>query len=502
MVKLFIKASIKAVLAILLLHSCNSGSDNRKFSDPKTPDWQTPQVDQRNREDARAYYIPYAWESEIDINNKWSSSRIQSLNGIWKFKCVSKPADRPYYFYEKDYDVSEWDNIEVPSNWEMKGYEYPIYTNINYPHEKTVPRIQEHYNPVGSYKRTFNVPNAWSGKNIYLHIGAAGAAINIWINGIKVGYAEDSKTPHEWDITNYLVSGENQVAVEVFKWSDGSYLEDQDFWRLAGITRDIMLISRPKTYLRDFRVVAGLENSYKDGAFSFTGKINSVSDINKLNVELKLLRNKHVVFNAPCEVKNEKFEFKTIIENVKQWSAEIPNLYDLIITVRNSDGNIVEVMRQDVGFRTVEIKDKTVLVNGKYVLFKGVNLHEHHHINGHVLDEETMMKDILTMKANNINAVRTSHYPQPERWYELCNKYGIYLIDEANIEAHGTDGPKTLAKDTSYLKSHLFRTKNMFERDKNHPSVIFWSLGNESGNGSNMHATYKYLKSVDTTRPV
>ena len=422
---------------------------------------------------------------------------FKSLNGTWKFKCVSKPSDRPYYFFKEDYDVSDWDDVEVPMNWEMKGYEYPIYTNVKYPHKKTVPTIHDDYNPVGSYKRSFKISKDWKGQEVFLHIGATGSATNIWVNGEKVGYSEDSKTPHEWNITKYLNYGKNDLSIEVFKWSDASYLEDQDFWRLAGITRDVMLVARPKTHLRDFEIGSSLINDYRTGVFTFVGSINKGGNLEDISVEMSLNYGGTEVIKMPCKAADGQFTAWCNLQDVKTWSAEIPNLYDLQIKVLDKRGNIIEAMRQDVGFRSIEIKDNTVLVNGKYVLFKGVNLHEHHEYNGHVMDEATMLKDIQLMKANNINAVRTSHYPQPERWYELCNQYGIYLVDEANIEAHGTDGPKTLAKDSRYAKSHLFRTRNMFMRDRNHPSIIFWSLGNESGTGGNLGQTYKYLKSVD-----
>ncbi len=490
------------LVSIVMTSSCQSKYTNKEWKDVEVPNWQNPAVAQENRENAKAYYIPFATAKEINRVDKWASSRVRSLNGTWKFKCVSKPADRPYYFFNEDYDVSDWDDVQVPMNWEMNGYEYPIYTNVKYPHEKTVPTIQEHYNPVGSYKRIFSLPIDWKEKEVYLHFGASGSATNVWVNGEKAGYFEDSKTPSEFNITKHLKAGENTLAVEVFKWSDASYLEDQDFWRLAGITRDVMLVARPKTHLRDFTVFSGLENDYKDGKFNFSGRINKEGKTEDVSVKLTLKYNSKVVFSETCKNNNGLFIASSTLKDIKIWSAETPELYDLVIEVKDKEGHVIEAMRQDVGFRSIEIKDKAVLINGKYVLFKGVNLHEHHEYDGHVIDEATMLKDIQLMKSNNINAVRTSHYPQQEGWYELCNKYGIYLVDEANIEAHGTDGPGSLAQDKRYEQSHLYRTKNMYERDKNHPSIIFWSLGNESGTGGNLTTTYNYLKSVEPMRPV
>jgi beta-galactosidase len=332
----------------------------------------------------------------------------------------------------------------------------------------------------------------------------------VWINEQQVGYSEDSKTPAEFNITPYLREGENTMAVLVYKWSDASYLEDQDFWRMGGITRDVFLMARNACHIRDFRVVSGLDESYHDGTFHLDVEVvNLDKDTDPVcSVQVSLLDNQARVLmdqNFQVDLKDGTgwVTLDRYYPNVKQWSAEIPNLYQLLIVLKDGKGKVIEALQQDVGFRTVEIRDAKLLVNGQYVYLKGVNLHEHHDVNGHVVDEETMLKDILLMKSHNLNAVRTSHYPQPERWYELCNKYGIYLVDEANIESHGMGyGKQSLAKDSTWMAAHLFRTENMFERDKNQPSIIIWSLGNEAGNGVNFQATYKYLKEHDSTRPV
>ena len=424
---------------------------------------------------------------------------LKSLNGTWQFHLAQNPSERPFWFFKNDFDTRKWDEIQVPANWEVVGFDYPIYTNVKYPHEKTPPLIQEHYNPVGSYKRTFEVPAEWDGSEIIAHFGAVSSNMNLWVNEQYVGYSEDSKTPAEFNITKYLVPGENTMAVEVFRWSDASYLEDQDFWRLSGITRDAYLIARGPQALKDFRVGSSLDDTYTNGLFSLDVEL---ANNDNLTVEAVLSDNGNIVKEFSETTDGTAVNFAAEIPNVKQWSAEIPNLYELVITLKNGE-EVVEVIRQDVGFRRIEIIDATLRVNGKYVYIKGANLHEHNDKTGHVQDKETMLLDIKTMKENNLNAVRTSHYPQPELWYELCNKYGLYIVDEANIESHGMGyGDESLAKNEDWKAAHLYRTKNMFERDKNQPCVVIWSLGNEAGNGVNFMATYDYLKSVDSTRPV
>lgn len=488
-----------------LLWGCQSYSDYSDIPyEEKLPvEWENPAVNQINKEAPRAWFVPFADASEVNSEDKWASSLLKSLNGEWMFHFSQNPVERPAWFFKNDFDTRDWETITVPSNFEIEGFTYPIYTNVQYPHEKTPPVIQEHYNPVGSYKRTFTIPENWDGKEVYLHFGAVSSAMYVWVNEQKVGYSEDSKTPAEFNITKYLKPGDNTLAVDVYKWSDGSYLEDQDFWRLGGITRDVFLMAREKQHLRDFRVTAGLDDDYTTGIFRMQAEMKVSSDDNSVTVEAMLYDGDELVERFSKITSKGRVEFASEYENVKPWSAEIPNLYNLVIILKDDAGKVLEVIRQDVGFRQIEIKGNTLLVNGKYIYLKGVNLHEHHDVNGHVVDEATMMKDIEVMKTHNINAVRTSHYPQPERWYELCNRYGIYLIDEANVESHGMGyGEESLAKDSTWKDSHLYRTRNMFERDKNQPSIIIWSLGNEAGNGVNFDATYDYLKVQDSTRPV
>lgn len=497
------------MLAAILLASCSSYKDysNVPFED-QNPPWEDPQVSQINREAPRAHFIPYTTVEQARQDSLWNSPLLFSLNGMWKFNLAQHPSQRPYWFFKDDFDTRKWAEIPVPSNWELEGYDYPIYVNVVYPHKPTPPVIEGNHNPVGSYKRFFKLPTDWTGKEIYLHVGAVSSNMNLWINGEFVGYSEDSKTPAEFNITRFLKKGNNSIAIEVFRWSDGSYLEDQDFWRMSGITRDIFLQARAPQHIRDFRVSSGLDASYQNGQFALKVELSNLAASEaSLTLEAQLNDGENSLLSFSQNVNTApgatKVTFADSIPNVKKWTAETPNLYELLITLKNSSGEIVEVLKQDVGFRTVEIKDGHLLVNGKYIYLKGVNIHEHHEKTGHVVDKATMLKDIQLMKTHNVNAVRTAHYPQPELWYKLCNKYGLYLIDEANIESHGMGyGAQSLAKDSTWKAAHLFRTENMFERDKNQPSIIIWSLGNEAGNGVNFYATYDYLKSVDQTRPV
>lgn len=468
-----------------------------------------PQIFAIGKEAPRAHFIPFTNLNRALKGDMWSSDLLKTLNGKWKFHLSKTPSERPVDFYKNDFNTKKWGEINVPANWETEGHDVAIYTNVKYPHEKTPPKIQSHYNPVGSYKKTFTIPENWNGKEIFVHFGAVSSAFFVWVNGQKVGYSEDSKTPAEFNITKFLKPGENIISAEVYRWSDASYLEDQDFWRLSGMTRNVYLLARNKTYIRDFRVTSNLTDNYKDGVFNVDVEVinkESKDFIYELDIILKRGNKQLFYSNNKSSVKGTQksvSKTKRILKNVAKWSAETPELYKLIIELKDNSGKTIEVLTQDVGFRRVEIKDGTLLVNGKYVYMKGVNLHEHHDTKGHVMDEKTMILDILRMKTHNINAVRTSHYPQPERWYELCNKYGLYLIDEANIESHGMGyGKESLAKDTLWKGAHLYRTINMFERDKNQPSIVTWSLGNEAGNGVNFKATYEWLKNNDSTRPV
>ncbi len=493
------------IVLFVLISGCNNYRDytDVPFDEKSTPDWENPAVNEINKEAPSAWFVPFASTDEINRDNKWASSLIKPLNGKWKFHFSENPSERPFHFFKNDFDTRDWDVISVPSNWDMEGYDYPIYISAGYPFEKNPPHIPDHFNPVGSYKRTFEIPDDWEEKDIFVHFGGVSSAMYIWVNEELVGYSQDSKTPAEFNISEYVKPGDNSIAVEVYKWCDGSYLEDQDMWRMGGITRDVFLMARAPQHVEDFRVTSQLDDDYSTGLFTLEMEIERVSVDNPVVVEAILYDGDKQVESFIDAVVETPVKWSSQLKSIKPWSAEIPNLYNLEIILKNGAGDILEVITQDVGFRKVEIKNNTLLINGQYVYLKGVNLHEHDDREGHVVDEALMMKDIELMKSHNINAVRTAHYPQPERFYELCNRYGLYVIDEANIESHGMGyDEESLAKDSTWMQSHKYRTQNMFERDKNQPSVIIWSLGNEAGDGINFDETYDYLKEVDTTRLV
>ncbi|MCT4646229.1 MAG: DUF4981 domain-containing protein [Carboxylicivirga sp.] len=479
-----------------------------------SPDWNNLEVLQRNRLEPRATFFPFENEPLAKAGQKEQSVNFLSLNGDWKFHWADNPSERPADFYKNGFDVKGWDDIKVPSNWQMEGYGYPIYTNTFYEFADPRPEIQytemkrpnpphvpSRHNEVGSYKKTFNLPANWDGKQVVLHFGAVSSALYVWVNGEKVGYSQGSKTPAEFDVTDYVKAGTNDVAVEVYRWSDGSYLECQDFWRLSGITRDVYVYARTKAHIADYEVKSALINKYRDGDFGIDVKLQNA---NKGTLEAKLMDGAKAIVQKQVSLNGQaKAEFSQLLKGVKPWSAETPALYQLFLTLKDAGGKVLQVVSSKVGFRTVEIINKQFCINGVPVYIKGVNLHEHHEEMGHVIDEATMLKDIELMKLHNINAVRTSHYPQPERFYELCDQYGLYVCDEANVESHGMGyGDKSLAKDSTWLDAHLDRTIRMVERDKNHASVVFWSLGNEGGNGYNFFETYKWVKERDKTRMV
>ena len=462
-------------------------------AEEQRPAWNDINIIRENVEAPRAHFEPVRVTGD---------TFRKSLNGDWQFSFSPTPAGRSIDFYRPDFDVSEWDTIAVPSNWERQGYGYPIYVNVPYPFEIDEPNVPTEDNPVGSYRRTFDVPESWVGQQIFVEFGAVSSAFYLWVNGKYVGYSEGSKTPSEFNITNFVEPGKNTIAVEVYRWSTGSYLEDQDFWSLSGIQRDVNLFARPNTRVRDFFVHAGLKNNYRDGEFELEIDLVNGGDAVDEDLTIEILDGVEVIHSDEAVVSMAVGEsshvFATMIENVRSWSAETPNLYTL--TIRFGD----EVIEQKIGFRTAEIINGRFLINGKHVRLKGANLHEHHDVTGHVVDEETMLTDLRLMQGANLNAVRNSHYPQPERWYELTSEYGLYMVDEANIESHGYgyDHDKTLGNKPHWMSHHLDRTQRMLERSKNFPSVVIWSLGNEAGDGVNLGATYNWIKSRDLSRPV
>jgi beta-galactosidase len=498
------------IIAVTLVSGCKRYSkyEGVPFTEKEPRDWENPELTGLNRVNPHATMISYPDELSALASVKENSPNYLSLDGIWKFRFSKNPGERPYWFFKDDYDTRDWDNTNVPSNWQMKGYDRPIYSNITYPFKKDPPRIPHNDNPVGSYKRNFKIPDGWKNKEIFLHFGAVSSFFYVWVNEQLVGFSKDSKTPAEFDITKYLKSGSNSLSVEVYRWSDGSYLEDQDFWRMSGIQRTVFLHARPKVYIEDFFVKGNLFNNYKDASLTAEFILGSeIEDKNKYLVEASLYDNGQKIYNQkfqPTLIRKEQVLFSSLTPSIKKWSAETPNLYSFILTLKDTSGATLESVSAKIGFRTVEIIKSQLLVNGVAIYIKGVDMHEHSEINGHVVDEATVLKDIRTMKSFNINAMRTSHYPQQEFWYEMCDKYGLYLIDEADIESHGMgyDKDVTLADKPEWKAAHLDRMKRMVERDKNHPSIIIWSMGNEAGDGNNFLEGYNWIKSRDNTRPV
>jgi beta-galactosidase len=469
-------------------------------------EWEQPQILDIGKEPQYAFFIPMANGNETNE----TSSRVVSLNGTWKFNYVDKPSERPRDFYRTEFSDAAWKTIPVPSNWELQGFGIPIYTNIIYPFPKNPPFIDHKYNPVGTYRKEFTLPENMKGNDIILHFGSVSGCMYVWINGKQVGMSKVSKTAAEFNITKYLQEGKNLIAVQVFRWHDGSYLEDQDFWRLSGIERDVMLIARPAIHLKDIKIESTLNSNYLDGVLNIHGFVNQKKSGPSLaNIILRDSEGK-IISNSQSVINNNELKFNTIIKNVKQWSAEKPNLYSLTVTIADRNGMDGETIKQKIGFRKVEIIKGNLLVNGQRILVKGVNRHEHDEVKGHVPTKELMIKDIKLMKQYNINTVRASHYPNDPLWYQLCDEYGLYVVDEANIESHGMgaalqdniDTTKHVAYLPEWEATHMDRIKRMYERDKNFTSVIIWSMGNECGNGKAFRDGYNWLKKTDASRPV
>ena len=440
-------------------------------------------------------------------------ANYEIINGDWKFAYCESPKDKIVDFYKTDFDANDWGTMPVPGNWELNGYGNPVYVNVANEFKSNPPYAPTEFNPVGQYIHEFDVPTAWKDQNVYLKIGAVKSAMYLWINGEFVGYSEDSKTPAEFDITPYIICGTtNKLALEVYRLSDGSYLEAQDFWRMSGITRDVVLYAKPKLNIYDYFVKAGLDKNYKNGTFELDVTLNfnpkklprsfyvTISIDGQKTINRKVKRKELKLFKD-SGLYCLQFD-KMIVEDIAPWSAEKPNLYDMTIVIRDKKSNIIDECKAKIGFRTTEVKDGRLLVNGKPVLIKGVNRHEHSGVTGQYVDHAIMERDIQLMLENNINTVRTCHYPDDDYWYELCDRYGIYVIDEANNESHPQGyGENSLAKKDEWKDAFLYRCKNMVERDKNHPSIIVWSVGNECGNGVCTKACYDWMKQRDT-RPV
>ena len=501
-----LKKIIVLLLSILLLKIA-AGFHKKTFSQQNPHEWENSEIFRINKEPAHNTMLPYATiEQAITAEMKY----FLSLNGKWKFKWSPKPADRPHESYLKDFNDSNWDEISVPSNWQLEGYGVPIYVNATYPFGVVDPPYIPHdNNPVGSYRRTFKVPSDWSGRQIFIHFGGVKSAFYIWINGIEVGYSQDSMTPAEFNITEYLTKEENVVAIEVYRWSDGSYLEDQDTWRLSGIFRNVYLFSTASFHISDFFVNTVLDSNYENAELKIQSKLRNYSKFSvknhsisahlyyKNNLVTKITKNiQSVIPFGNYEIVLEKY-----VPNPKKWNAEKPELYDLVLILKDNKGNPLEILENKIGFRKIEIKGYKLLINGREVYLKGTNRHEFHPKSGQFVPRETMIQDIKLMKKLNMNTVRTSHYPNDLYWYKLCDRYGIYVIDEANLESHGANSLLP-ASNPKWGAASIDRLNNMIQRDKNHPSVIMWSLGNEAGIGDVFFEMRDFAQKTDPSRPV
>ncbi len=500
---------------------------------PKKPYWQDLKVTSVNREQPRSSFMTYDNRKDALTGKYEQSKYYKLLNGTWKFYFVDSYKDLPANITDPSTSTANWDDIQVPGNWEVQGHGVAIYTNQGYefkPRNPQPPLLPE-ANPVGVYRRDIDIPANWDGRDIYLHLAGAKSGVYVYINGEEVGYNEDSKNPAEFLINKYVKPGKNVLTLKIFRWSTGSYLECQDFWRMSGIERDVFLYSQPKVAIKDFRVKSTLDDTYKNGIFTLEMDVRNNSDkvskdyiigyqlidpiVDKVisGVEFNTTIGANQTIIAPPIAK------KVEIPDVKTWSSEHPNLYKLLMYIKDGD-NYVEVVPFNVGFRRIEIKPieqkaangkpyVCLFINGQPIKLKGVNIHEHNPSTGHYVTEELMRRDFELMKQNNLNTVRLCHYPQDRRFYELCDEYGIYVYDEANIESHGMryDLRKggSLGNNPEWLDAHMYRTINMYERNKNYPCVTFWSLGNEAGNGYNFYQTYLWMKKADKdwmARPV
>ena len=520
----------KSILIIFCLFCSIPSISSQEFSGNIYDYIEDPQVISENKQEAHAGFHSYGTEEAAVKGEIEKSGNYLSLDGQWKFKWVRKPDDRPLDFYKPEVKLDAWDDIKVPSNWEIEGYGIPIYVNHQYEfadykapvsdemefvdkiYPKNPGQVPHDYNPVGSYRREFILAESWTAdKEVFLHIGAMKSGGFVWINGNYVGYSQGSKLPAEFDISKYLQSGKNTIALQIFRWTDGSYLECQDFWRISGIERSVYLFAQPKVRIKDFEVTSLLSDSYKNGELNVTIELeNHTTRKNMSSVGFQLVDpkgNQLIEDSNKMDIEGGKASetnFAYTVKNVLPWSAEHPNLYTLTITTKDKKGKVLEATSNQIGFRTVETKNGLLLVNGQRITLKGVNAQETDPETGHVMDEEMILKDIRLWKENNINAVRLSHYPREDRFYELCDQYGIYVVDEANIESHGMYyGKYSLAKKPEWKKAHLDRMIRMVERHKNYPSIIIWSMGNEAGNGINFYEGYKAIKANDASkRPV
>lgn len=492
---------------------------------------QNPQLFEENKQPAAAYFTVHHSVEEFEHclvpENRLNGENYLLLNGTWKFHHANNQSERPLDFFKNTFSTENWAEIPVPGNWQMFGYDYPIYTNWKYPFKPDAPNVPQDFNPVGSYVKSFTLDNSWdtTKQQIFVHLGGVNSCFFVWLNGEYLGYSQDSKLPSEFDITHLAKQGENKLAVEVYRYCDGTYLEDQDMWRVSGIERDVYLYKTPKLRIQDFKVQAILDSTYKNGLINLMIQTQRHQyNLNDFRVLAQLKdKNDNVVWNDFAQVNslnhttvknsvNQQIHFSKILENIEPWSPEQPNLYTLTIILRNEIGDDEMITGAKIGFTKTEIKEGVFYINGEIAEIKGVNRHEHDPTWAHAVgyaekafNIAQMREDLLLMKSLNINAVRTAHYPNHPAFYDLCDELGLYVCDEANVESHWYMMLKpfnNLMKRLDYKEAVLSRIKNMYERDKNHPSIIMWSVGNENGTGKTMIEAYKMLKKLDPERPV
>lgn len=478
--------------------------------------WQDPQVNQINRLPMRSSFFAFETLEGAQVGDPAASKRFLSLNGEWSFNWSRNPGERPAGFENPAYDTSSWGKVSVPGNWELQGHGVPHYVNIEYVFPANQPFVPKDYNPVGSYRRSFDLPADWKDKQVVLHFGAVNSAYYVWVNGQLAGYSEDAKLPAEFEVSNSLKPGRNKIAVEVYRFSDGSYLEDQDMWSLSGIERDVYMFARPQAHIADLAVDAGLAEDHLTGMLEVRVDFSRKALLDQgIIAELRLLDGQREVFTQTLPVLGDgTVTFTQSLPQIAPWSAEAPKLYALELALRDRQGRINEAVRRDIGFRSVAVEGGQLKVNGRAVTIRGVNRHEHDPQTGRVMSRERMEQDIRLMKQLNVNAVRTAHYPNAPYLYELADRFGLYVLDEANIESHEymqmgdkAQPPETRADYQLGCKpewelAHLERVERMVRRDRNHPSIILWSLGNEAGTGPAFEKAAALVRRIDPTRPV
>jgi len=508
---------VKSILLLQIAVSAILTTSFQANAETRMP-WENNEVFAINKEAPHATLFPFQSVNESLTDIKEQSDNFLLLNGLWKFNWQRSPINKPDNFEQANYDDNAWSMIPVPGNWETEGFGYPIYLDERFPFTTTWPEAPKEYNPIGSYRKPFTLPASWKNKQVFLHVGAAKSSLDVWLNGEKVGFSQGSKTPAEFDLTPYIKADGNLLAFQIRRWTDASYLESQDMLRISGIERDVYLYATPKQHIFDFHAKPTLNSNFTQGTLTLDIDIkNFTTKASKQSVEVQLLdpRNNMTVIaekQKSITLKSKQTDgnnsqtitFNEPINDPALWSAETPNLYTLLINLKDNQGNIIESIRDDIGFRHLEVINSQLTINGKPITIRGVDRHETDPQHGHVVSKASMEKDIRLMKEFNINAVRSSHYPNNPYWYELTDKYGLYVIDEANIESHplAIDEKTQLGNEMSWLPAHLDRTQRMFERDKNHPSIIIWSLGNEAGRGKIFEATYQWLKDNDDSRLV